>query len=148
MQLMKIELIHVLIAIAVELGATLVMDLWAIFLKRAFNIPSPNYCFVGRWLRYMPEGIFRHSRRCRGAAKVIRVHRRLDRALCDRRHFRIVARALGLSSVAARAHTSAGDGPWPRHRRNPFFRHAAFVRARHRVFEDAQPYPRQAAKTS
>lgn len=62
MQLMKIELIHVLIAIAVELGATLVMDLWAIFLKRAFNIPSPNYCFVGRWLRYMPEGIFRHSR--------------------------------------------------------------------------------------
>jgi hypothetical protein len=59
---MKIELIHVLIAIAVGLGATLVMDLWAIFLKRAFNVPSPNYCFVGRWLRYMPEGIFRHSR--------------------------------------------------------------------------------------
>src|SRR5438046_1911906 len=56
-----IELIHVLIAIAVGLGATIVMDLCAIFLKRAFDIPSPNYCFVGRWLRYMPEGIFRHS---------------------------------------------------------------------------------------
>ena len=60
MRLSNIELIYVLIAIAVGLGATLVMDLWAIFLKRAFNIPSPNYCFVGRWLRYMPEGIFRH----------------------------------------------------------------------------------------
>ena len=58
---MNFELIYVLIAIAVGLGATLVMDLWAIFLKRAFNIPSPNYCFVGRWLRYMPAGIFRHS---------------------------------------------------------------------------------------
>jgi len=58
---MNIELIYVLIAIAVGFGATLVMDLWAAFLKRAFNIPSPNYCFVGRWLRYMPEGIFRHS---------------------------------------------------------------------------------------
>src|SRR5437867_6474504 len=58
---MNIELIHVLIAIAVGLGATIVMDLCAIFLRRAFDIPSPNYCFVGRWLRYMPEGIFRHS---------------------------------------------------------------------------------------
>jgi hypothetical protein len=58
---MNMELIDVLTAIAVGLGATLLMDLWSVFLKRAFNIPSPNYCFVGRWLRYMPEGIFRHS---------------------------------------------------------------------------------------
>jgi hypothetical protein len=58
---MNIELIHGLMAIAVGCGATLVMDLWNIFLKHAFNIPSPNYCLVGRWLRYMPEGIFRHS---------------------------------------------------------------------------------------
>ena len=61
MQMMNIELIHVLIAIAVGLGATLVMDLWSIFLKHAFNIPTPNYCLVGRWLGYMPDGIFRHS---------------------------------------------------------------------------------------
>jgi DUF2938 family protein len=53
--------IYFLIAIAVGFGATLVMDLWGIFLKHSFNIPSSNYCFVGRWLRYMPEGIFRHS---------------------------------------------------------------------------------------
>src|SRR5438046_10062431 len=58
---MNSELIYVLVAIAVGLGATIVMDLCAIFLKRAFDIPSPNYCLVGRWLRYMPEGIFRHS---------------------------------------------------------------------------------------
>ena len=61
MRMMNIELIDVLIAIAVGLGATLVMDLWSIFLNRAFNIPSPNYCWVGRWLCYLPEGIFRHN---------------------------------------------------------------------------------------
>lgn len=58
---MNSEIIYVLITIAVGLGATLVMDLWSIFLNRALDIPSPNYCFVGRWLRYMPEGVFRHS---------------------------------------------------------------------------------------
>jgi DUF2938 family protein len=58
---MNSELVYVLIAVAVGLGATLVMDLWGIFLKHTFNIPSSNYCLVGRWLRYMPEGIFRHS---------------------------------------------------------------------------------------
>jgi Protein of unknown function (DUF2938) len=50
-----------MLAIGVGLGATLVMDLWAIFLKRAFNTAPPNYCLVGRWLCYMPDGIFRHA---------------------------------------------------------------------------------------
>ena len=48
-------------AILIGLGATLTTDLWALFLNRAFMIPTPNYCLVGRWIRYMPEGIFKHS---------------------------------------------------------------------------------------
>ena len=36
------------------------MDVWALLLKRAFSIPLANYCLVGRWLRYMPEGTFVH----------------------------------------------------------------------------------------
>ena len=48
-------------AIFIGLGATLTADLLALFLKRAFKIPAPDYCLVGRWLRTMPEGIFRHS---------------------------------------------------------------------------------------
>jgi len=60
-QPMRIELIHVMLAIAVGLGATLIMDSWALLLKRAFNTPLPDYCLVGRWLRYMPEGLFRHD---------------------------------------------------------------------------------------
>lgn len=36
------------------------MDLWNLFLKRAFGIPSLNYCLLGRWIRHMPGGIFMH----------------------------------------------------------------------------------------
>ena len=45
----------------VGVGATLIMDLWAFFLKRAFAIPSLNYCLVGRWLAHMSEGRFAHQ---------------------------------------------------------------------------------------
>lgn len=55
---MKIELF--VGAVVVGVGATLVMDLWGVFLKRAFAIPSSNYCFVGRWLRHMGSGTFKH----------------------------------------------------------------------------------------
>ena len=58
---MNIEPIYLISAIAVGIGATLVLDLWALFLRRAFNIPLPNYCLVGRWLRYMPGGTFKHK---------------------------------------------------------------------------------------
>ena len=50
----------VLRAIAIGIGATLVMDLWNLFLKHAFSILSLNYCLLGRWLRHMP-GRFRHA---------------------------------------------------------------------------------------
>ena len=48
-------------AILMGLGAALSTDLWALFLKRAFNMNAPDYCLVGRWLRTMPEGTFRHA---------------------------------------------------------------------------------------
>lgn len=37
------------------------MDLWALFLSRAFGIASANYCLVGRWFCHMPQGIFTHA---------------------------------------------------------------------------------------
>jgi hypothetical protein len=52
---------YLLSAVAVGLGATLFMDLWALFLKRAFGTPLANYCLVGRWFRHMPEGTFMHT---------------------------------------------------------------------------------------
>ena len=58
---MTIEASYILPAVAIGIGATLVMDLWNLFLKRAFSIQSLNLCLLGRWLRHMPEGTFRHA---------------------------------------------------------------------------------------
>jgi len=58
---MSIEASYILGAIGVGLGATLVMDLWNLFLKRTFRIPSLSYCLLGRWLRHIPDGTFRHA---------------------------------------------------------------------------------------
>src|SRR5687768_12492493 len=58
---MSIEASYILGAIAIGIGATLVMDVWNLFLKRTFGIPSLNYCLLGRWLRHMPGGTFRHA---------------------------------------------------------------------------------------
>ena len=48
-------------AVLMGLGATLTFDLWAQFLKRAFQITPSNICLVGRWLRYMPDGTIKHA---------------------------------------------------------------------------------------
>lgn len=58
---MNLEASEIIGATAMGAGATLVMDLWNLFLKRAFGIPSLNYCLLGRWLRHMPGGRFRHA---------------------------------------------------------------------------------------
>ena len=52
---------HLFSVIFIGLGATLTFDIWALFLKLAFKITPSNICLVGRWLSYMPEGIFKHS---------------------------------------------------------------------------------------
>ncbi len=48
-------------AIIIGIGATMLMDVWNLFLKRVFSVSSLNYCLLGRWLRHMPEGTFRHG---------------------------------------------------------------------------------------
>ena len=58
---MGIDTHDVVGAVAIGIGATLLMDLWNLFLRRAFGIPSLNYCLLGRWLRHMPSGTFRHT---------------------------------------------------------------------------------------
>ncbi|HET9637053.1 MAG TPA: DUF2938 domain-containing protein [Gemmatimonadaceae bacterium] len=60
---------HFIVAIAIGVGATVLMDLWNLFLKRAFGIPSLNYCLLGRWVRHMPDGTFRHASIAKAPAK-------------------------------------------------------------------------------
>jgi DUF2938 family protein len=57
----SIEANDILGPVTIGIGATVVMDLWNLFLKHAFSIPSLNYCLLGRWLRHMPGGTFRHA---------------------------------------------------------------------------------------
>ncbi len=52
---------YIVAAIVIGAGATLLMDLWNLFLKRGFDIPSLSYCVLGRWLRHLPEGTLRHA---------------------------------------------------------------------------------------
>jgi hypothetical protein len=47
-------------------GATLLMDLWALLLKR-FGIPSLNFAFLGRWIGHLPEGKWIHDSISRAA---------------------------------------------------------------------------------
>ncbi|KVZ54050.1 hypothetical protein WL18_26915 [Burkholderia ubonensis] len=51
-------LLHLLL---IGAGGTLVMDLWALFRRRAFGTPSLDYALVGRWLGHMASGRFRHA---------------------------------------------------------------------------------------
>jgi len=47
-------------ALTIGVGATAVMDIWAVALKRFWCIPSLNFAMVGRWLGHLSRGTLRH----------------------------------------------------------------------------------------
>ncbi|WP_176045131.1 DUF2938 domain-containing protein [Burkholderia sp. BCC1644] len=51
----------VLDVLLIGTGATLLLDLWTLFRRRAFGTPSLDYALVGRWLGHMLQGRFRHA---------------------------------------------------------------------------------------
>lgn len=48
-------------ALVIGVGATAVMDVWAVALKRFWCIPSLNLAMVGRWLGHLPRGTVTHT---------------------------------------------------------------------------------------
>lgn len=46
--------------IVTGLGATALIDLWALARRRLFGVALPDYGMVGRWLGHMPRGRFLH----------------------------------------------------------------------------------------
>ena len=48
-------------ALAIGVGATALMDVWAVALKRFWCIPSLNLAMVGRWLGHLPRGTVTHA---------------------------------------------------------------------------------------
>jgi hypothetical protein len=57
---MGIETVRIPAVIAIGIGATSLMDLWNLFLRRVFGIPSLDYCMLGRWISHMKEGTYKH----------------------------------------------------------------------------------------
>lgn len=48
-------------ALIIGIGATAVLDLWSILLKRLFAIPVSDWSMVGRWFGHFPQGRFVHD---------------------------------------------------------------------------------------
>jgi hypothetical protein len=47
-------------AILVGVGATMLMDVWALLLRQ-FGIPSLHFAFLGRWIGHLPGGRWTHE---------------------------------------------------------------------------------------
>ncbi|MGP0018908.1 MAG: DUF2938 domain-containing protein [Candidatus Sulfotelmatobacter sp.] len=50
----------VLRALTIGVGATIVMDIWALLLRQ-LGIPSLNFAFLGRWIGHLPHGQWSHQ---------------------------------------------------------------------------------------
>lgn len=48
-------------SLLIGIGATVLMDIWAIVLNRFFAIPLPNWALVGRWFGRLPDGAVFHD---------------------------------------------------------------------------------------
>ena len=42
-------------------GATVVMDLWLLLLRRGLGVRTLDYAMLGRWLGHVPRGTFVHE---------------------------------------------------------------------------------------
>ena len=48
-------------AVVIGAGATVIMDLWALFLRRGFGVAPLDLALLGRWIGHFPRGRFRHG---------------------------------------------------------------------------------------
>lgn len=46
--------------VCIGIGATAVMDIWLLFLKR-LGVPSLNFAFIGRWVGHLLQGRIAHD---------------------------------------------------------------------------------------
>lgn len=48
-------------AVLIGAGATIILDIWSLFLNRAFGLAPTNWAMVGRWIGHFPRGRFTHQ---------------------------------------------------------------------------------------
>ena len=117
-------------ALVVGIIATLATDLW-LWLLQIFGVPTADWAFVGRWVAWMPRGVFVH----RPIASTPSIRGEL--AIGWSFHYGV----LGNSSLAARfrADTHFRTGVRDRAARCTVVRHATRARIRVLRSEDAPP---------
>jgi hypothetical protein len=49
-------------AVVIGVGATVVMDLWAVLLQRLFRVQPSNWAMVARWVGHFANGQFLHRK--------------------------------------------------------------------------------------
>jgi hypothetical protein len=52
----------VLRGVPIGVGASALMDVWSLLLRRGFNVPTLDYAMLGRWIGHFPRGRFLHER--------------------------------------------------------------------------------------
>lgn len=51
----------ILSVVWIGVGATAIVDLWALLRRALWSVPAPDFGLVGRWFGHMPRGVFRHD---------------------------------------------------------------------------------------
>lgn len=54
-------------SLVIGIGATALIDTWALIRRGLFGIALPDYALVGRWIGHMGRGRFRHESMARAA---------------------------------------------------------------------------------
>ena len=49
-------------ATVIGVGATVIMDIWALVLRRGFGVASLDLTLLGRWIGHLARGTFNHER--------------------------------------------------------------------------------------
>ncbi len=57
---MSLDVPTILLSLVIGIGATAVMDAWALLMKLLFRMTSLDYCLVGRWLLHLRSGTLVH----------------------------------------------------------------------------------------
>jgi len=55
------SILYIVEAVLMGVGATFLIDLWALLLRRAFSVRSLDYCLLGRWVLGIPRGVVKHD---------------------------------------------------------------------------------------
>lgn len=58
---MSEAVIFLIYATFIGVGATAIMDIWAMIQRRLLGVPSLDYAMVGRWLGHIQHGRFAHA---------------------------------------------------------------------------------------